>query len=467
MILRNLTGVGSSPFRSGLTASPLWSRPISLSALTSAKQVYKRDKPHLNIGTVGHVDHGKTTLTAAITKFLADKKLATFKDYSSIDNAPEERNRGITINVAHVEYATENRHYAHTDCPGHADFIKNMITGASNMDGSILVVGATDGCMPQTREHLILLRQLGVTHIVVFINKCDVADEEMIELVEMEVREMLSENGFDGDNCPVIKGSALCMIEDKNPEVGINSIASLMEAVDSYIPTPQRKLEEPLLLPVEHVHSIPGRGTVVTGRLMRGKLKVGTDVEIIGAGRECKCRVTGIEMFHKTLEEANAGDQMGVLTKGLKRDEVKRGMCLIKPGAYKQTDKIKAQLYLMTKEECGNTQGITDGHTVTIFNKTWDGSAYLDFPPNKAMAMPGEDIHVDIRLQKTQVLEKNETFTIRSGKKTIGTGRVTEICSTLSELERKYISSSRKEREKLKPLVLAEREKNAAKNASS
>ena len=296
------------------------------------------------LGTIGHVDHGKTTLTAAITKVLAEKKLAKYKDYASIDNAPEERNRGITINVAHLEYETDNRHYSHTDCPGHADFIKNMITGASQMDGCILVVGATDGCMPQTKEHILLVKQLGVRDIVVYINKVDAADEEMVELVEMEIRELLTEMGFNGDEVPVIKGSALCTVEDKNPELGKNSIIELMDAVDSNIPEPERPMDQPFLMPIEIVHAIPGRGTVVTGRVTSGTLKVGSEVDIVGYSQSYTAKVTGIEMFHKTLEEAKAGDQMGILVKGLKRGDVRRGMCVSKKNTVKQQDNVDAQV---------------------------------------------------------------------------------------------------------------------------
>ena len=290
------------------------------------------------------MDHGKTTLTAAITKVLAEKKLAKYKDYASIDNAPEERNRGITINVAHLEYETDARHYAHTDCPGHADFIKNMITGASQMDGCILVVGATDGCMPQTKEHILLVKQLGVKDIVVYINKVDAADDEMVELVEMEVRELLSEMGFNGDDVPIIKGSALCTVEDKNPELGKDSIVKLMDAVDNSIPDPERPTDVPFLMPIEMTHSIPGRGTVVTGRVTSGTLKVNSEVDIVGYSQTYTAKVAGIEMFHKTLEEAKAGDQMGILLKGLKRDDVRRGMLVAKKNSIKQYDNFDAQV---------------------------------------------------------------------------------------------------------------------------
>nr|CAI5831936.1 unnamed protein product [Callosobruchus analis] len=294
--------------------------------LYSEKKVFERNKPHCNVGTIGHVDHGKTTLTAAITKVLADQKLAKLRQYADIDNAPEEKARGITINVAHIEYQTENRHYGHTDCPGHADYIKNMITGAAQMDGAILVVAATDGVMPQTREHLLLAKQIGVKHVVVFINKVDAADKEMVELVEMEIRELLTEMGFDGENIPIISGSALCALEGKSPEIGSEAILKLLKEIDSYIPTPVRELDKPFLLPVEHTYSIPGRGTVVTGRLERGVLKKGMECEFVGYNKTLKSTVTGVEMFHQILEEAQAGDQLGALVRGLKRDDIKRGV---------------------------------------------------------------------------------------------------------------------------------------------
>lgn len=425
-------------------------RPISTSWVFSAKEVYKRDKPHVNIGTIGHVDHGKTTLTAAITKVLAEKKLAKYQDYGSIDKAPEERTRGITINVAHLEYQTEKRHYAHTDCPGHADFIKNMITGASQLDGAILVVGATDGCMPQTREHILLTKQLGVQDLVVFINKCDAADEEMIELVEMEVRELLSENGYDGDNIPIVKGSALNAIEDKNEDtLGRKAIAELMDIVDETIPTPDRPLDEPFLLPIEHVHSIPGRGTVVTGRAERGKLKVGQELEMIGYNKSSKGKVTGIEMFHKILEEANAGDQMGLLVRGLKKDDVRRGMAAVKPGSVQQRDNFKAQVYLMTKDEGGRQKPCTPEMQLLTFSKTWDCAAFV-YLQDKDMAMPGEDCTMHLKLLKPMVLEKNQHFTIRDSTGTIGTGKVTEIYDNLTEDDKAYLSASKKRKAAMK-----------------
>lgn len=299
--------------------------PLQNRWYATEKKVFERTKPHCNVGTIGHVDHGKTTLTAAITKVLADKKLALAKRYQDIDNAPEEKARGITINVAHIEYQTEARHYSHTDCPGHADYIKNMITGAAQMDGGILVVAATDGVMPQTREHLLLAKQIGVEHLVVYINKADAADAEMVELVEMEIRELLSEMGFDGEKIPVVAGSALCALEDKNPEIGSESILKLLNEVDVSIPTPVRELDKPFLLPVEHTYSIPGRGTVVTGRLERGVLKKGADCEFVGFSKSFKSTVTGVEMFHQILPEAQAGDQVGALVRGVKREDIKRG----------------------------------------------------------------------------------------------------------------------------------------------
>jgi len=306
----------------------------------SEKKVFDRIKPHCNVGTIGHVDHGKTTLTAAITRVLADKELAELKDYDEIDNAPEEKARGITINVAHIEYNTDTRHYSHTDCPGHADYIKNMITGTAQMDGAILVVAATDGAMPQTREHLLLAKQIGVKHIVIYINKVDAADAEMTDLVEMEIRELLTEMGFDGDAAPVIRGSALCALEGKSPEIGSSSILQLLDAIDKHIPTPERDLDKPFLLPVEHVFSIQGRGTVVSGLLERGVVKKGSECEFIGYNKTVKSVVSGIEMFHQILDQAQAGDQLGALVRGVKRDDIRRGMVMAKPGTIKAVDHV-------------------------------------------------------------------------------------------------------------------------------
>jgi len=434
------------------TLPQLLFRTLSSSAAHSAaggKEVYKREKPHVNIGTIGHVDHGKTTLSAAITKVLAEKKLAKYKDYSSIDNAPEERNRGITINVAHLEYSTENRHYAHTDCPGHYDFIKNMITGTSQMDGAILVVGATDGVMPQTKEHILLTKHLGIKDVVIFVNKCDAADDEMVELVEMEVRELMTELGFDGDNIPIIKGSALVAIEDGDPKLGKESILALMEAVDNHIPTPVRGLEEPFVLPVEHVHQIPGRGTVLTGRAERGKCKVGQEMEIVGQNRSVKSKITGIEMFHKSLEEGHAGDQMGILMRGIKRDDVSRGMMVAKPGTLKQHDRFTAQIYMMTKEEGGREKPLVSNMQLAAYSKTWNCSAYLTIEGGKDMAMPGEDGTITARLIKPQVLEVGQTFTLRDAAHTVGTGKVTEFRKNMSEIDKDYLLASKKQKAKM------------------
>eukprot|EP00088_Acartia_fossae_P041768 TRINITY_DN436_c0_g1_i2.p1 TRINITY_DN436_c0_g1~~TRINITY_DN436_c0_g1_i2.p1 ORF type:complete len:474 (-),score=150.00 TRINITY_DN436_c0_g1_i2:23-1408(-) len=423
-------------------------RFLSTSFVAQAKEVFKRDKPHCNIGTIGHVDHGKTTLTAAITKVLAEKKLANFKDYSQIDNAPEEKNRGITINIAHLEYQTENRHYAHTDCPGHADFIKNMITGASQLDGAILVVGATDGCMPQTREHLTLTKQLGLKNLVVFINKCDAADDEMIELVEMEIRELLDEMGFPEENSPVVKGSALCALEGTKPELGVQAIEELMKTVDECIPTPERDLDVPFLLPIEHVHNIQGRGAVITGRMERGKLKVGQDIEVVGYNKTGKGKVTGIEMFHKILEEANAGDQMGVLARGIKKDDVRRGMCMVKPGSVKQCDHIQAQIYLMTPEEGGRKKPCADSQQVMCFSKTWDTATYLSMV-GKEMAMPGEDATINLKLLKPMVCEVGQQFTLRDSSGTIGTGKITNILPNMTSEEKDLLLMNKEKRAKV------------------
>jgi len=423
-------------------------RNISLSSAL-LKEVFKRTKPHLNIGTIGHVDHGKTTLTAAITKVLAEKKLAKYKDYASIDNAPEERNRGITINVAHLEYETDNRHYAHTDCPGHADFIKNMITGASQMDGCILVVGATDGCMPQTKEHILLVKQLGVKNLVVYINKVDAADEEMVELVEMEIRELLTEMGFDGDNTSVIKGSALCCVEDKNPELGKNSIVELMEAVDTQIPEPERPIDQPFLLPIEIVHAIPGRGTVVTGRVTSGSLKVGNEVDVIGYSQSYTAKVTGIEMFHKTLEEAKAGDQMGILLKGLKRGDVRRGMCVSKKGQVQQKDNIEAQIYMLTKDEGGAATPLTAGKQVLCYSQTWDCASYISLPEGKEMVMPGENVDLNLRMNKQMTLKEGQQLTLRSAGNTIASGKVTKVNDNMTEAEYAYMKANKKQKDKM------------------
>ncbi|XP_046964766.1 elongation factor Tu [Vanessa cardui] len=411
------------------------------------KQVFERTKPHCNVGTIGHVDHGKTTLTAAITKVLSDLNLAQKKGYSDIDNAPEEKARGITINVAHVEYQTEKRHYGHTDCPGHADYIKNMITGTAQMDGAILVVAATDGVMPQTREHLILAKQIGIQHVVVFINKVDAADQEMVELVEMEIRELMTEMGYDGDKIPVIKGSALSALEGKNPEIGSEAISKLLEEVDSFIPTPVRELDKPFLLPVESVHSIPGRGTVLTGRLYRGTLKKGTECEIVGHGKVMKTTVTGVEMFHKTLEEAQAGDQLGALVRAVKREQIKRGMVMAKPGTVKAHDSLEAAVYILSKEEGGRSKPFTSFIQLQMFSMTWDCATQVTIP-QKEMVMPGEDATLNLRLLKPMVCETGQRFTLRLGDLTLGTGVITKINSNLSEDERLKLMEGKKAREK-------------------
>jgi len=414
-----------------------------------AKEYFKRDKPHMNIGTIGHVDHGKTTLTAAITKVLADKKLATYRDYAAIDNAPQERERGITINACHLEYSTEKRHYAHVDCPGHADFVKNMITGASQMDAAILVVGATDGCMPQTREHILLVKQLGVKHLVVYVNKCDVADDEMKDLVEMEIRELLTEYGYDGDNIPLVMGSALAAINDENPEIGKNTIMELMDAVDSSVPDPERVTDEPFFLPIESIHTIVGRGTVVTGRVTRGTLKQGEKIEIIGYGKYHMCKANGIEMFHKTLEHAEAGDQMGILSKGIKKNDVRRGMAVIKPGTFKQYDKVEAQIYIMTKEEGGLGQTLTNNRVLHVFSKTWDCVGYIFLTGGTQMIMPGENSSLTINLIKPMVLETGQTFTLRLENSTIGTGKITTIHGLMTPEEKEWLLLGQKKKDKI------------------
>ncbi|KAL1498096.1 hypothetical protein ABEB36_008950 [Hypothenemus hampei] len=411
------------------------------------KKIFERNKPHCNVGTIGHVDHGKTTLTAAITKVLADQKLAKARGYADIDNAPEEKARGITINVAHIEYQTENRHYGHTDCPGHADYIKNMITGTAQMDGAILVVAATDGVMPQTREHLLLARQIGVKDIVIFINKVDTADKEMIELVEMEIRELLTEMGFDGDNVPIITGSALCALEGKEPEIGRDAILKLLAAVDEHIPTPVRDLDKPFLLPVEHTYSIPGRGTVVTGRLERGILKKGHECEFVGYNKVLKSTVTGVEMFHQILEEAHAGDQLGALVRGVKRDDIKRGMIMAKPGTVKSYDHLESQVYVLNKEEGGRSKPFTSYVQLQMFCRTWDCPVQV-IVPDKEMVMPGEDSKLILKMIRPMVLEQGQRFTLRDGTVTLGTGVVTKVLPSLTEEERIALTEGKKAREK-------------------
>ena len=392
-----------------------------------AKEHYDRSKPHVNIGTIGHVDHGKTTLTAAITTVLGKKGLANPQDYASIDAAPEERERGITINTAHVEYETEKRHYAHIDAPGQADYVKNMITGAAQMDGAILVVSATDGPMPQTREHILLSRQVGVKYLIVFLNKVDlVDDEELIDLVEMEVRELLSEYGFPGDDTPVIKGSALKALQgDPDAEA---AIMELMDTVDEYIPTPERDTDKPLLLPVEDVFSITGRGTVASGRIDRGAVRVGDEVEIVGIKPETqKAVVTGVEMFRKTLDYGEAGDNVGVLLRGIQRDDIERGQVLAKPGSITPHTKFKAEVYVLTKEEGGRHTPFFNNYRPQFYFRTTDVTGTITLPEDTEMVMPGDNVTIDVDLIHPIAVENGTTFSIREGGRTVGSGIVTEI----------------------------------------
>ena len=392
-----------------------------------AKEKFERTKPHVNIGTMGHVDHGKTTLTAAITKVLAEKGGAQFMDYNMIDKAPEERERGITINTSHVEYETAKRHYAHVDCPGHADYVKNMITGAAQMDGAILVVSAADGPMPQTREHILLARQVGVPAIVVFLNKSDqVDDPELIELVEMEVRELLSQYDYPGDEIPIVVGSALKALEG-DPEQEAN-ILKLMDAVDEYIPTPEHDLTKPFLMPVEDVFTITGRGTVATGRVERGVIKVGDTVEIVGLKEEKKQTVaTGLEMFRKTLDQAEAGDNIGALLRGIERNEIERGQVLSKPGTIHPHTKFKGQVYVLTKEEGGRHTPFFNGYRPQFYFRTTDVTGVAELPEGTEMVMPGDNITMDVELITPIAIEKGLRFAIREGGRTVGAGVVTEI----------------------------------------
>jgi len=397
-----------------------------------AKEKFDRSKPHLNIGTVGHVDHGKTTLTAAITKVLSKAGTGTvsFVDYDQIDNAPEEKERGLTIQIAHIEYQTKNRHYAHIDCPGHADYIKNMITGAAQMDGAILVVAADDGPMPQTREHILLARQVNVPAIVVFMNKVDlVDDEEILDLVELEVRELLTKYEFDGDNIPVVRGSALKSLEsDGDPESPENKpVMELMEAVDTYIPEPTRITDKPFLMPIEDIFTISGRGTVVTGRIERGIVKVGEDIEIVGFGETRKRVVTGVEMFRKLLDQGIAGDNVGILLRGTNKDEVERGMVLAKPGSITPHRKFKASVYALNKEEGGRHTPFFSGYRPQFFFSTTDVTGSVVLPKGVEMVMPGDNTNLEIQLITDVAMEKGQRFAIREGGRTVGAGSVTEI----------------------------------------
>ena len=394
-----------------------------------AKAKFERTKPHCNIGTIGHVDHGKTTLTAAITKTLSHRVAGNAAvDFENIDKAPEERERGITISTAHVEYETENRHYAHVDCPGHADYVKNMITGAAQMDGAILVVAATDGVMAQTKEHILLSRQVNVPYIVVFMNKCDmVDDEELLELVEMEIRELLDEYEFPGDDTPIIKGSALKALEDPNGEWG-DKIMELMDAVDSYIPDPERDTDKPFLMPVEDVFSITGRGTVATGRVERGTLHVSDEVEIVGIHEETrKVVVTGIEMFRKLLDEAQAGDNIGALLRGVQRTEIQRGQCLCKPGSVKCHNKFTAQVYVLTKDEGGRHTPFFNNYRPQFYFRTTDVTGVCELPAGTEMCMPGDNVEMTVELIHPVAMEQGLRFAIREGGRTVGSGRVVSI----------------------------------------
>lgn len=393
-----------------------------------AKQKFERTKPHVNVGTIGHVDHGKTTLTAAMTLLLNKKGMSEFRSFDSIDNAPEERERGITIATAHVEYQTENRHYAHVDCPGHADYIKNMITGAAQMDGAILVVSAADGPMPQTREHILLARQVNVPSIVVFMNKIDqVDDPELIELVELELRELLSSYEFPGDEIPIIKGSALNALNNPDDEASTKPIFELLDAIDSYIPTPERDIDKPFLMPVEDVFSITGRGTVGTGRIERGAVKVGEEIEIVGMGAHRKTVITGVEMFRKLLDRGEAGDNVGLLMRGVEKTELERGMVCSKPGSITPHTKFKGEVYVLSKDEGGRHTPFFNGYRPQFYFRTTDVTGSIQLPEGVEMVMPGDNITMEVELQKEIAMEKELRFAIREGGRTVGAGVVTEI----------------------------------------
>ncbi len=396
-----------------------------------AKEKFERTKPHVNIGTIGHVDHGKTTTTAAITKYLGLLGKAKYEAYDAIDSAPEEKERGITINTAHVEYETDARHYAHVDCPGHADYVKNMITGAAQMDGAILVVSAADGPMPQTREHILLARQVGVKYIVVYLNKCDMVDDpELLELVEMEVRDLLTEYGFPGDEIPIIKGSSLKVLESTSTDPNAPEYAcmkELMEAVDSYIPTPERPVDQPFLMPVEDVFTITGRGTVATGRVERGTVKLQDEVEIVGIKPVSKSVVTGVEMFRKLLDQAEAGDNIGVLLRGIDRKDIERGQVLAKPGTIHPHTKFTSQVYVLTKEEGGRHTPFFDGYRPQFYFRTTDVTGVIKLPAGTEMVMPGDNVDMEIELITPIAIEKGLRFAIREGGRTVGSGVVAEI----------------------------------------
>ena len=391
-----------------------------------AKEKFERTKPHVNIGTIGHVDHGKTTLTAAITKVLAEKGLSELRSFDSIDNAPEEKERGITINTAHVEYQTQNRHYAHVDCPGHADYVKNMVTGAAQMDGAIIVVAATDGPMPQTREHILLARQVNVPRLVVFMNKCDmVDDEEMLELVEMDMRDLLSQYDYDGDETPIIRGSALGALNGEAEWV--DKVMELMDAVDNWIPLPPRDVDKPFLMPVEDVFSITGRGTVATGRIEAGRVKVGDEVQILGLGADKKSVVTGVEMFRKILDEGEAGDNVGLLLRGIDKNEIKRGMVICHPGQVKPHDHFKAQVYILKKEEGGRHTPFHNKYRPQFYIRTLDVTGEITLPEGVEMVMPGDNVEIDVKLITPVACDQGLRFAIREGGRTVGSGQITQV----------------------------------------
>src|SRR5918998_536719 len=393
-----------------------------------SKETFKRDKPHVNVGTIGHVDHGKTTLTAAITSILASRGMATAKKYDEIDAAPEEKERGITINTAHVEYQTDKRHYAHVDCPGHADYVKNMITGAAQMDGAILVVSAADGPMPQTKEHILLARQVGVPAMVVYMNKVDqVDDEELLELVELEIRELLTSYDFPGDDIPIVKGSALAALEDSNETIGKQAVLELMKAVDDYIPQPERPLDKPFLMPIEDVFSISGRGTVVTGRVETGVVKVGEEVEIVGIKDTTKTVVTGVEMFRKLLDQGQAGDNIGALLRGARREEVERGQVLAKPGSITPHTDFKAEVYVLSKEEGGRHTPFFANYRPQFYFRTTDVTGEVVLPEGTEMVMPGDNVNLTVKLIAPIAMDAGLRFAIREGGRTVGAGVVAEI----------------------------------------
>ncbi len=391
-----------------------------------AKEKFERTKPHVNIGTIGHVDHGKTTLTAAITKVLAEKGLSELRSFDSIDNAPEEKERGITINTSHVEYQTAERHYAHVDCPGHADYVKNMVTGAAQMDGAIIVVAATDGPMPQTREHILLARQVNVPRLVVFMNKCDMVDDaEMLELVEMDMRDLLAQYDYDGDNTPIIQGSALGALNGEAQWV--DKVMELMEAVDNWIPLPPRDVDKPFLMPVEDVFSITGRGTVATGRIEAGRVKVGDEVQILGLGADRKSVVTGVEMFRKILDEGEAGDNVGLLLRGIDKDEIRRGMVICHPGQVKPHDHFKAQVYILKKEEGGRHTPFHNKYRPQFYIRTLDVTGEITLPEGVEMVMPGDNVEIDVKLITPVACDQGLRFAIREGGRTVGSGQITSV----------------------------------------